>query len=221
MQILNLDTVRLNEAVEELSKIEAELFDLRQQERAAKDVLTRTDITAPVDGIVMDLKVHTTGGVVKPGETLMTVVPLGEQLVVEAMVKPEDIETIAPGQTARVSFPAFARYNLPPLDGVVETVSADRLDGGTHRRTVLRRDRADRQGRTGQAGRPQAAARHDERGHDPDGQPHSAGLPRRADHAELPPLAAGEVNTGHVNMLAVTTRNVYGDFGGLQSISQF
>ncbi len=55
----------------------------------------------------MDLKVHTTGGVVKPGETLMTVVPLGQTLVVEAMVKPEDVETIAPGQTARVSFPAL------------------------------------------------------------------------------------------------------------------
>ena len=127
MQILNLDTVRLNEAVEELSKVEAELFDLRQEERSAKDVLTRTDITAPVDGIVMDLKVHTTGGVVKSGETLMTVVPLGQTLVIEAMIKPEDVETIAPGQTARVNFPAFARYNLPPLDGVVETVSADRL----------------------------------------------------------------------------------------------
>ncbi|MBB6411985.1 HlyD family type I secretion periplasmic adaptor subunit [Mesorhizobium sangaii] len=127
MQILNLATVRLNEAVEELSKVEAELFDLRQEERSAKDVLTRTNVVAPVDGIVMDLKVHTTGGVVKPGETLMTVVPLGQQLVVEAMVKPEDIETIAPGQPARVSFPAFARYNLPPLDGVVEIVSADRM----------------------------------------------------------------------------------------------
>ncbi|MFK0691100.1 HlyD family type I secretion periplasmic adaptor subunit [Mesorhizobium sp. IMUNJ 23033] len=127
MQILNLNTVRLNQAVEEFSKVEAELFDLRQQERSAKDVLTRTDVVAPVDGIVMDLKVHTAGGVVKPGETLMTVVPLGQQLVVEAMVKPEDVETIAPGQPARVSFPAFARYNLPPLDGVVEIVSADRM----------------------------------------------------------------------------------------------
>ncbi|PZV38973.1 HlyD family type I secretion periplasmic adaptor subunit [Mesorhizobium kowhaii] len=127
MQILNLSTVRLNEAVEELSKVEAELFDLRQEERSAKDVLTRTNVVAPVDGIVMDLKVHTAGGVVKPGETLMTVVPLGQQLVVEAMVKPEDVETIAPGQPARVSFPAFARYNLPPLDGVVEIVSADRM----------------------------------------------------------------------------------------------
>ncbi len=127
MQILNLNTVRLNEAVEELSKVEAELFDLRQQERSAKDVLARTDVVAPVDGIVMDLKVHTAGGVVKPGETLMTVVPLGQQLVVEAMVKPEDVETIAPGQPARISFPAFARYNLPPLEGVVEIVSADRM----------------------------------------------------------------------------------------------
>lgn len=127
MQTLNLNTVRLNEAVDELSKVEAELFDLGQQERSAKDVLTRTNVVAPVDGIVMDLKVHTAGGVVKPGETLMTVVPLGQQLVVEAMVKPEDVETIAPGQPARVSFPAFARYNLPPLDGVVEIVSADRM----------------------------------------------------------------------------------------------
>ncbi|WP_018860277.1 HlyD family type I secretion periplasmic adaptor subunit [Rhizobium sp. 42MFCr.1] len=127
MQILNLDTKRLNDAVDELSKTEAELSDLRQQERAARDVLARTNITAPVDGIVMDLKVHTTGGVVKPGETLLTVVPLDEQLVVEAMVKPEDVETIAPGQTAHVNFPAFARYNLPPLDGVVDTLSADRL----------------------------------------------------------------------------------------------
>ncbi|MDX8434603.1 HlyD family type I secretion periplasmic adaptor subunit [Mesorhizobium abyssinicae] len=127
MQTLNLNTVRLNEAVEELSKVEAELFDLRQGERSARDVLARTNVVAPVDGIVMDLKVHTAGGVVKPGETLMTVVPLGQQLVVEAMVKPEDVETIAPGQPARVSFPAFARYNLPPLDGVVEIVSADRM----------------------------------------------------------------------------------------------
>lgn len=127
MQILNLKTKRLNEAVEQLSKTEAELADLREQERSARDVLTRTSITAPVDGIAMDLKVHTTGGVVKAAETLVTVVPLGEKLVVEAMVKPEDIETIAPGQTARVNFPAFARYNLPPLDGVVDTVSADRL----------------------------------------------------------------------------------------------
>ena len=127
LRILNLATVRLNETVEELSKVEAELFDLQQQRRAAADVLGRTDIVAPVDGVVMGLAVHTAGGVVRPGETLMSIVQLGKQLVVEAMVRPEDIETIAAGQTAHVNFSALARYNLPPLEGVVEVVSADRL----------------------------------------------------------------------------------------------
>ena len=126
-KILNLTTVRLNEVVDELSKVEAELFDLEQQRRATEDVLARTNILAPVDGVVMGLQMHTTGGVVRPGETLMTVVPLGQQLVVEAMVRPEDVETIAAGQLAHVRFQALSRYNLPPLEGVVEVVSADRL----------------------------------------------------------------------------------------------
>ena len=126
MQILNLKTKRMNESVDQLSTIEAEIFDLRQEERAAKDVLTRTEVTAPVGGIVMDLKVHTTGGVIQSGEELMSIVPLGE-LEVEAQVKPEDIETIATGQEAHVNISAFARYNLAPLNGTVKVVSADRL----------------------------------------------------------------------------------------------
>ena len=126
-KILNLTTVRLNEVVDELSKVEAELFDLEQQRHSTEDVLARTNILAPVDGVVMGLQMHTTGGVVRPGETLMTVVPLGQQLVVEAMVRPEDVETNAAGQLAHVRFQALARYDLPPLEGVVEEVSADRL----------------------------------------------------------------------------------------------
>ncbi|WP_429809441.1 HlyD family type I secretion periplasmic adaptor subunit [Ensifer sp. B1-9] len=126
-QIMNLSTTRLNEAVAELSKVEAELFDLQQQLRAAEDVLARADIRAPVDGVVMGLQVHTAGGVVRPGEPLMSIVPVGQKLVVEAMVRPEDVDTIAVGQTAHVRISAFARYDMPPLDGRVELVSADRL----------------------------------------------------------------------------------------------
>lgn len=126
-KILNLKTVRLTEVVDELSKVEAELFDLEQQRRATEDILARTNILAPVAGVVMGLQMHTTGGVVRPGETLLTVVPLGQQLVVEAMVRPEDVETIGIGQPAHVRFQALSRYNLPPLDGVVKVVSADRL----------------------------------------------------------------------------------------------
>ena len=126
-QIMKLSTTRLNEAVAELSKVEAELFDLQQQLRAAEDVLARADIRAPVDGVVMGLQVHTAGGVVRPGEPLMSIVPLGQKLVVEAMVRPEDIDTVAIGQTAHVRISAFARYDMAPLEGRVELVSADRM----------------------------------------------------------------------------------------------
>lgn len=126
-QVLNLSTTRLNEAVSELSKVEAETFDLQQQLRAAEDVRARIDIRAPVDGIVMGLQVHTTGGVVRPGEALMSIVPMDQQLVIEAMVRPEDVDSIAVGQTARVRISAFARYDMPPLEGVVQVISADRL----------------------------------------------------------------------------------------------
>lgn len=126
-QILNLSTTRLNEAVSELSKVEAELFELEQQQRSAADVLARLDIRAPVDGVVMGMQVHTTGGVVRPGEPLMSIVPMGERLVVEAMVRPEDVDAIAVGQTGHVRISAFARYDMRPLEGVVEVISADRL----------------------------------------------------------------------------------------------
>ncbi len=126
-QIMKLSTTRLNEAVAELSKVEAELFDLQQQLRAAEDVLARADIRAPVDGVVMGLQVHTAGGVVRPGEPLMSIVPVGQKLVVEAMVRPEDVDSIAIGQTAHVRISAFARYDMQPLEGRVEVVSADRL----------------------------------------------------------------------------------------------
>ncbi|MGO4622960.1 HlyD family type I secretion periplasmic adaptor subunit [Ensifer sp. 2YAB10] len=126
-QIMNLSTTRLNEAVAELSKVETELFDLQQQLRAAEDVLARVDIRAPVDGVVMGLQVHTTGGVVRPGEPILSIVPAGQKLVVEAMVRPEDVDTIVVGQTAHVRISAFARYDMPPLEGLVELVSADRL----------------------------------------------------------------------------------------------
>lgn len=126
-QIMNLSTTRLNEAVAELSKVEAELFDLQQQLRAAEDVLARADIRAPVDGVVMGLQVHTAGGVVRPGEAIMSIVPVGQKLVIEAMVRPEDVDTIAIGQTAHVRISAFARYDMAPLEGRVEVLSADRL----------------------------------------------------------------------------------------------
>jgi HlyD family type I secretion membrane fusion protein len=126
-QILQLSTRRLNDAVAELSEVEAEIFDLEQQIRAAEDVLRRIDVRAPVGGIVMDLQVHTTGGVIRPGEPIMHVVPVGERLVIEARVRPEDVDVLAAGQSAQVRISAFDRFDMLPLEGTVAMVSADRL----------------------------------------------------------------------------------------------
>ena len=126
-QILQLSTRRLNEAVAELSEVEAEIFDLEEQIRAAEDVLRRIDVRAPVDGIVMDLQIHTTGGVIRPGESILDVVPIDQGLVIEGKIRPDDVDVVAVGQSAQVRISAFNRFDMVPLEGTVEIVSADRL----------------------------------------------------------------------------------------------
>jgi HlyD family type I secretion membrane fusion protein len=126
-RILELQTRMLNEAVSELSEVEAELFDLDQQIRAARDVLSRIDLTAPVDGIVVGLRFHTAGGVIQPGEHILDLVPVGENLIIEARIRPDDIDVVQAGQSAQVRVTAFSQRNLPAMEGKVLTVSADSL----------------------------------------------------------------------------------------------
>jgi HlyD family secretion protein len=80
-----------------------------------------------VDGVVVGLTVHTVGGVVRPGERLLDIVPAQGELVVEAQVRPEDADGLAPNQSAEVRISAFHGRNLPIIHGRVRTVSADRL----------------------------------------------------------------------------------------------
>jgi HlyD family type I secretion membrane fusion protein len=126
-QIVELSTHRINEAVAELSQVEAELFDLQQQIRSSEDVLARLEVRAPVSGTVVGLQFHTPGGVLQPGQPIMEIVPNSGALVVEVQVRPEDINLIAAGQLAQMRITAFNRFDLPPLDGTVQLVSADRV----------------------------------------------------------------------------------------------
>ena len=87
----------------------------------------RLQIKAPVAGIVVDLAAHTVGGVVAPGSRILDVVPQNEALVVEAEVRPVDIDALHPGLAADIRFPAFKHGNTPVIHGAVTTVSADRL----------------------------------------------------------------------------------------------
>ncbi len=127
LRINELRTDMVNQAVAELRDVQSELFDLSERVKAAEDVLRRTEIRAPLDGTVVDLQVHTLGGVIAPGERLLDIVPSGVRLVVEARVDPGDIDVVHPGLQARVRFTAFNQRNAVAIDGTVTSVSADSL----------------------------------------------------------------------------------------------
>ncbi len=112
---------------ETLREQRARVFDLSQRLLGARDVLRRTRILAPLDGVVVDLRVHSDDGVIEPGQALMEIVPSNDELVVETYIDPEDIDEIRVGQRADVRLTAQSRRRSTPLQGVLADVSADRL----------------------------------------------------------------------------------------------
>jgi HlyD family secretion protein len=120
-----------SEISEQLDKTRARLSDLREKLVIAEDVLRRIDVRAERDGIVMNMKVHTIGAVVKPGDTLAEIVPVGEGLNVMARVAPRDIESVMVGQKAEVRFPNFSSRQTPIILGRVESISADAMKDDT------------------------------------------------------------------------------------------
>jgi len=95
--------------------VRADLAALRSKLPSRADVLTRTVITAPLAGTVMDVRVTTKTGAVKP-EPLLDLVPDDPRLVIDARVKPTDMDIVRAGQRARVLFTAYGQRNLPQLD---------------------------------------------------------------------------------------------------------
>tara|TARA_R110002110_G_scaffold159567_1_gene357414 strand:+ start:4639 stop:5943 length:1305 start_codon:yes stop_codon:yes gene_type:complete len=127
LKIEELKTERLNEVVRELREVESQLHDLGERRSASSDVLSRTEIRAPIAGTVVGLKIATTGGVIAAGEAIMDIVPTDGSLIVEAKVSPQDIDIVRAGLAAQVRFTALSQRNTVPVDGEVVSVSADRL----------------------------------------------------------------------------------------------
>lgn len=113
------------ERASELSDTLKELASLRQTLKAAEDQLNRTILTSPMRGIVNNLSVTTIGGVVRPGEEILQIIPLDEELFIEARVKPEDIANVKVGQQATVKLSAYDYTIYGALHGEVSFVSAD------------------------------------------------------------------------------------------------
>lgn len=112
----------------QLSDVQKELATLAEKLAAQRDTVNRLAIKAPVRGAVVDLGVHTIGGVVKPGERIMDLLPIGDKLVVDAQVSPQYVDRLKVDLPADVHFDAYgSRLALPVLNGRVERVSADVL----------------------------------------------------------------------------------------------
>lgn len=111
----------------ELAQTQMEMQTIGQTLGGLEDRKDRTEIRSPVDGIVKDLKINTVGGVVKPGEDVVEIVPTDDQLLVEARIRPADIAFIYPGQKAMVKLTAYDFAIYGGLPGEVADISADTI----------------------------------------------------------------------------------------------
>ena len=125
LQILNVEQTAQTEASKELREVEARLGELAERAVAAEDQLRRIELKAPQGGIVHDLNVHTVGGIVAAGETLMSIVPNQDILSIEVRIASADIDQVALGHAATLRFPAFNQRTTPTAKGTVSRVGAD------------------------------------------------------------------------------------------------
>jgi membrane fusion protein, adhesin transport system len=116
-----------SQALAELTQYRSELMGLTEALRAQEDRVTRREVRSPVHGIVKHVKVHTLGGVIQPGADLVEIVPLNDQLLVEARVQPSDIAFIRPGQKATVKLTAYDYSIYGGLEAELDHISADSL----------------------------------------------------------------------------------------------
>lgn len=118
----------MQEAADEYKRTSAQIFDLRERLRTWDDQETRQTIVAPVAGEVVDLKVNGAGSVIGPRDAILDIVPENAKLIIEAQVRPEDINYVSDGASADVRLSAYKQRITPVVPGTVRYVSADRLE---------------------------------------------------------------------------------------------
>ena len=128
-------------AQEQLAVKLLEMNEIKQRLSALKERKTRTELRSPVNGTVQDISVNSVGGVIRPGEDLVKIVPKDDQLIVEARIRPSDRAFIYPGQQAVVKITAYDFSIYGGLKGEVLDISADTItddQGNSFYRVKLR-----------------------------------------------------------------------------------
>lgn len=127
-QITNRRNKYLQDTQTDLAKAQEDLAGVLQILAQRKEQLDYTEIRAPMDGVVRNVRLTTLGGVAKPGEEIMQIVPLNDDMIIEAKVKPADIAFVRPGLPASVKLDAYDYTLYGTLDGEVIYISADTLN---------------------------------------------------------------------------------------------
>jgi HlyD family secretion protein len=125
IEIIQIDEQIRNQALTELREAETKIAELQERRVSAEARLNRMSIKAPADGVIYQMAVHTEGGVISPGETLMFLIPQGDDLVLQAQVSPQDVDQVVEGQAAQIRFPGFNARTTPEVAGKVIQVAAD------------------------------------------------------------------------------------------------
>ena len=143
-EIAQIRSTAIEKAVEKLRGTETELDDLREQILAAEDVVKRTEVRAPVHGIVIKMNQHTQGGVISPGGVILELLPINEELIIEARLNPTEIIHVKEGQAALVRLSALNQRLTPMIKPTLFTFRADTVsDQGTRRNPEANFDKID------------------------------------------------------------------------------
>jgi adhesin transport system membrane fusion protein len=116
-----------SQALEEISRRRVELNSLKQVLAAGEDRVKRTDVRSPVRGSVKQIIINTIGGVVRPGDPILEIIPVDDTLLFDVRIRPADIAFLYPGQKAKIKITAYDFSIYGGMEGVVEQISADTM----------------------------------------------------------------------------------------------
>lgn len=137
LEFTNLEYDRLSKTIDELTNVEAQINELAERRKSARQLLDNTTISAGEDGFVVGLQFFGPGAVVAPGQPILDIVPRRDAKVLVAQIRPSDIDAVHVGLEAEARLLAYDMRKVEPLDAEVLTVSADRLIDKTNNQSYF------------------------------------------------------------------------------------
>lgn len=127
LQIVQGDVDFQRTVVSDLIDARRQMSEIREKMGVARDILQRLEIKAPLAGVAQGRKFATIGAVVRPGDTLVEIAPIDQNLVIRAQIDPKDIDVLRVGQVSEVRFPNFKASEAPLMQGQIRALSNDRI----------------------------------------------------------------------------------------------